>query len=221
MNNDIINNDIINNDIINTENNICDEIKINHTFSLNMEFYYKPYNNIRLSKILLISDIFSNNKKFIKFSNEQKNTFVKKIEKSFYKYTLLQANKNNIINSWDDDLFEELYHMNCYKILSNLKPDGLINNNKFINKIMDDNFDLDKIAFLTSKEIFPEKYIGIEQNIEKRKNVKQTLNTSKMYKCGRCGKNETVLESLQMRSLDEGNSIFAICIGCGKKWQVA
>ena len=61
-----MNNDIINNDIINTENNICDEIKINHTFSLNMEFYYKPYNNIRLSKILLISDIFSNNKKFIK-----------------------------------------------------------------------------------------------------------------------------------------------------------
>jgi hypothetical protein len=208
-----------NNETLNQTNQ--HEVKLNHTFSLNIEFYHKPYNNIRLSKIILISDILSINKKFIKFSNEQKNNFVKRIEKSFYKYTLLQANKNNIINSWDDNLFEDLYHMHSYKILSNLNSDGLLDNNNFIDKIMDDEFDLDKIAFLSSKEIFPEKYTGIEQTIEKRKNVKQTLNTSKMYKCGRCGKNETILESLQMRSLDEGNSIFAICVGCSKKWQVA
>jgi DNA-directed RNA polymerase subunit M/transcription elongation factor TFIIS len=42
-----------------------------------------------------------------------------------------------------------------------------------------------------------------------------------MYICGRCGNNETTLESIQMRSLDEGNSIFATCVDCGKKWQVA
>jgi DNA-directed RNA polymerase I subunit RPA12 len=196
------------------------EIELNHNFSLDIEFYKPPYNNIRLSKLILLSDILSSYKKFENLDNIKKNSMVKKIENSCYKYSIIQSKKNNMILSWDNLLFEDLYHMTFYKIISNLNQD-FIENTKFINNVLNENIDLNKIAYLTSREISPEKYIKIDQNIEKRKNVKQTLNTSKMYKCSRCGKNETVLETMQMRSLDEGNSVFATCVDCGKKWQVA
>jgi len=207
------------NEIIDT-NNANNSIDINHKFPLNAEFYKHPYNEIRILKLLLLSDVLSNNEKFENLDIKDKNLIIKKIENSCYKYTIFQSKKNNIILSWDEILFEDLYHMTCYKIISNLNEEFILDSN-FSNKIFDRKIDLDNIAFLSSREIFPEKYIKIDQNIEKRKNVKQTINTSRMYKCGRCGKNETVLESLQMRSLDEGNSIFAICVDCGKKWQVA
>jgi DNA-directed RNA polymerase subunit M/transcription elongation factor TFIIS len=202
------------------ENKNINETNFNHNFSLDAEFYKEPYNNIRILKLLLLSDSLSLYEKFNQLNNKCKNNIIKKIENSCYTYTLSQSKKNNIILSWDDNTFEELYHMSCYKILSNINQDFILNDN-FINKILNNKLNLDKIAYLSSREIFPEKYIKIDQNIEKRKNVKQTINTSRMYICGRCGNNETTLESIQMRSLDEGNSIFATCVDCGKKWQVA
>ncbi len=145
---------------------------------------------------------------------------IKQVELSCYNSSVEKANKENIIISWSNDLFNDVYHALCYRIASNLDPTSLVGTTSLAENILNGIISPENISNINSKDICPEKYIEIEKKIELKKNVKYHLNTSKLHTCFRCGNKETIIDSLQIRSLDESNDIFATCIKCGNKWKV-
>jgi hypothetical protein len=140
------------------------------------------------------------------------------IENSCYKKTIKLANKNNITVDWDCVLFINIYNSICYKIASNIDPNSIVKSNFILDKIINNNIDLDNIASMSSRTLCPERYVEIDEKINKRNNLEIKIKYSELYKCKRCKKNQTTTERRYARSLDEGVDLTIICHFCGNKW---
>jgi DNA-directed RNA polymerase subunit M/transcription elongation factor TFIIS len=140
------------------------------------------------------------------------------IESSCYNKTIKLANKNNITVDWACVLFVNIYNIICYKIASNIDPNSIVNSNFILDKIINDNIDLDNIASMPSRTLCPERYIEIDEKINKRNNLEIKIKFSELYKCKRCKKNQTTTERRYARSLDEGVDLTITCHFCGNKW---
>jgi DNA-directed RNA polymerase subunit M/transcription elongation factor TFIIS len=209
-----------------------DEVKkntcgVNHRIPISSKFYRDNYNYLRISKIILFQDCIQDHETYKNMSSENRTELLKKMEQSCYNFAVRKAKDETILPIWNlkdlgvdiDNFFVNIYEMCCFKITSNIDQRGEIKSN-ILDKIMSGEVDASNVAYLTSQEMRPDKYKDILLKIESQKNVKQTVNTSKLYKCPRCGKNETEIILMQTRSLDESNSAFAQCVSCGKRWQV-
>ena len=130
----------------------------------------------------------------------------KKIEKSIYTF----AGGN-----------EQIYDEKAISILRNLDQKSAINNGYLIRMIFDPSFDLLKIAFLSSAEIFPENWDKIiaERNaqIDALKNKKGYV--SDKFTCPKCHQRKCTYFMKQTRSCDEGSTIFVKCLACGKHFK--
>ncbi|KAI0155011.1 hypothetical protein GGR57DRAFT_502196 [Xylariaceae sp. FL1272] len=57
--------------------------------------------------------------------------------------------------------------------------------------------------------------LSIVQTVEKHKiNTEAFTNET----CEKCGNNEVKFSAVQLRSADEGSTIFYTCVKCGNKW---
>jgi DNA-directed RNA polymerase subunit M/transcription elongation factor TFIIS len=77
--------------------------------------------------------------------------------------------------------------------------------------------DLDRIAYLSSLELNPainQKFVA-HLNLRNQQHVEEKC--SEMHLCA-CGQRKTRVYSKQIRSFDEGPTIFIECIKCGRKW---
>ena len=131
---------------------------------------------------------------------------------------MAKANEENIPPLWDQDLFRDIYHAICYKILSNVDAHGTVKNHKLAKDIIFGNLNIASLPKQTSQELYPDKYAEVLDKIEKSKNATHTVKTSAMYKCRRCFKSECVIENRYNRSLDEGVNLSVQCVSCGLQW---
>ena len=186
---------------------------------LDIVFYQTEYNVIRRAKALLFITGFKeheDNIKFIELINLQK--IILDIENACYNYTINKANEENIPADWSNDLFTEIYHATCAKIYSNISKKCGVSNNYLICHIVNNNLDINKLPYMSSQELFPEKYKELISKLEASKNVTRTVKTTSMYKCRRCHKNECTEENRYNRSLDEGVNLTITCMSCGYQW---
>ena len=186
---------------------------------LDIAFYQTEYNVIRRAKALLFITGFKeheDNIKFIELINLQK--IILDIENACYNYTINKANEENIPADWSNDLFTEIYHATCAKIYSNISKKCGVSNNYLICHIVNNNLDINKLPYMSSQELFPEKYKELISKLEASKNVTRTIKTTSMYKCRRCHKNECTEENRYNRSLDEGVNLTITCMSCGYQW---
>ena len=186
---------------------------------LDIVFYQTEYNVIRRAKALLFITGFKeheDNIKFIELINLQK--IILDIENACYNYTINKANEENIPADWSNDLFTEIYHATCAKIYSNISKKCGVSNDKLIYHIVGGKLDINRLPYMSSQEIFPEKYKELISKLEASKNVIRTIKTTSMYKCRRCHKNECTEENRYNRSLDEGVNLTITCMSCGYQW---
>ncbi len=200
--------------------NISLSVKKDGPICLTAYFYKTPYNTIRRAKILLFDSILSKYEAYNSLSKttSYKLSLCKKIERECYNSTIDKAYEDNIITSWDIEAFCNLYHAACYKITSNLELGGIVSNPNFANKLLNGDIDICNLSKLSSQQLYPEKYDKIMKRVEMCKNVSQTIKTSMMYKCEKCGESKCTLENIMTRSADEGISIKLDCINCGNSW---
>lgn len=187
--------------------------KLVHRIALDTIFYTN-YNTIRRMKVLQLATVLSEYSEFLNYTSEQQTNLLIKLERACYNYTIDKVNDLNIMSSWDDEMFCNIYHSICYKLTSNLEPSGLVGCTTLITKIFN-NEDPKKIITYKATDICPEKYKHIIQRIKTNQNISQTIKTSTLYKCGRCKENKCTIASIQNRSLDESNSILVTCVNCG------
>ena len=197
------------------------ESKINNITALTSEFYLNDsYNRIRRIKLIILDHYLALYKCYRDLDHASRLDIIRKIERSCYNYSTLKAYEEVILATWDNDIYKDIYDSICYKIISNIDKNGLVCAESFVESIVNGDIPLENIANSSSRAICPSKYEEIEKKIESRKNIQYTLKPSKLHKCGRCGSNETVIQTLQLRALDESNDMFAECIKCHRRWKV-
>ena len=88
-------------------------------------------------------------------------------------------------------------------------------------RILESELKLTDIPFMTSYDVFPEKWFALKDKLIQREQKILEGNKSRatdQFKCRRCNKRECTYYELQTRSSDEPMTIFITCLNCGKEW---
>ncbi len=166
--------------------------------------------DIRKKNVLLLNKIINNKK------------ISRKIEKSLYNYSVKLSKERNIIRSWDNIIFRKLYQSKVRSIYTNINPNSYIKNTEFLEKIKNNEIDIEKIAELSVYDIFPENWKEIIIIKSKRDKIKYELKPESMssnYVCRKCKSKETSYYEVQTRSADEPMTQFITCLNCYNHWK--
>lgn len=178
--------------------------------------YYKDkkYTPIRRCKLILFGEILMKYALYRTFRRVKQIAIIHDMERSCYKQTIDKSEKRNIISSWQNPIFEELYNDICYKIASNLDS-TFISSYYLADLVLNDKIDLKTIAGLSTKELCPDKYREISDKIERAKNIEIKKNTTSLYMCWKCKKFECTVENRYAAAGDESIPLTVTCVPCG------
>jgi transcription elongation factor S-II len=115
-----------------------------------------------------------------------------------------------------------MYRQILSSVLSNIHPDSPVKNPRLLNRVIEGEFKLEEIPYMTSYDMFPEKWFELKDKLLQREQKILEGNKSRatdQFKCRRCGKRECTYYELQTRSADEPMTIFVTCLNCGKEWR--
>jgi len=152
------------------------------------------------------------------FSKEDITILEKSIFESSYKF----AQKQYIACNWKVPAFCELYRQHMLSIISNIHPESPVKNTRLLTRVMEGEFPLYSIPFMSAYEMFPEKWFALKDKLLQREQKILEGNKSMatdQFKCRRCQKRECTYYELQTRSADEPMTIFITCLNCGKEWR--
>lgn len=152
------------------------------------------------------------------FTNEDINALEKSIFEASYKYAL----KNYVARSWNSPIFVEIYRQTVRSVMCNIHPQSPVKNPRLLNRILEGELKLYEIPFMTSYEMYPEKWFELKDKLVQREQKILEGNKSRatdQFKCRRCQKRECTYYELQTRSADEPMTIFITCLNCGKEWR--
>ena len=144
-----------------------------------------------------------------------------KIENSIYQYAIQHALKKKISDNFTNSSFKRIYVNKLINLYSNIDSNSYIKNINLMNKIKNNEIDLDKIAFLSPQELYPEHW---KQYIDRFKANNEFLESNTIgikteeHKCRRCKSRNCTYYQLQVRSCDEPMTTFINCLNCGNRW---
>ena len=145
----------------------------------------------------------------------------KAIEESIYNYTIEQSLKKGIEKNIENKLFLRIYVNKIINLYNNLDQKSYIKNKEFFNKLMNNEIEIKKIAFLSPQEINSthwKKYLDKQHAIDEFLYSRTVGIRTTEYKCGRCKGKECTYYQLQVRCCDEPMTTFINCLNCGNKW---
>ena len=119
--------------------------------------------------------------------------------------------------------FERCYNTTFVKLSMLLDPLEMPNNTELISKVVSPEITTIELQDLCNQEYYklmPTTFRGILDELIMRTNEKITTRTCEFYKCRNCGHNKTSVYSLQIRSGDEGSTLFITCQFCSNKWTI-
>jgi transcription elongation factor S-II len=143
------------------------------------------------------------------------------IEKSVYDYTVEQAKIKGILENMENRFFKRIYMNKCHTLILNMDDASYVKNQKFIQSILQHEFDLSKIAYLTPQEIHKDhwkKYIDKQSATDEFIYNRHVGVRTTTYTCSKCKKNDCSYYQLQVRCNDEPMTTFVNCLNCGNRW---
>lgn len=149
-------------------------------------------------------------------------TDIKNLEIGIYETAFKNANKLYILKHWKSTQFCELYRQVVRAVLFNIHPDSPVGNTRLLKRVREGEFPLKNIPQMTSYEMYPEKWMELEDKQMLREQKILEGNKSRatdQFKCRRCNKRECTYYEMQTRSADEPMTIFITCLNCGKRWR--
>jgi len=146
----------------------------------------------------------------------QNDTKSRNIEKSIYNKTIDESIEKTIIKKWDNYLFVQIY-LDIFKYVY-----FILKNKEIVDKVISGEIKSFKIAYITHKDLYPEKWKNqLEQKsirLENKYSPKIEASTD-MYTCNKCKKNRCTYYQVQIRSADEPMTTFVTCLNCGTRWR--
>ncbi len=187
------------------------------SFVLPLETYEDDkYNRLRRAYLLLIASLIEAH-----LIDEDINNYVNMImaiEQSCYDDAVKTAEYELMIPDFAIEKFEYLYRTKIVRITKNLDINSEVGDDYLITALLDGHIDPLTISSLTPEELSPSRNAKILETIDARRSQKATQKVSTLYRCRQCGKRECTVRSVQMRSLDEGETLIIQCVFCSYKW---
>lgn len=139
-------------------------------------------------------------------------TIIRRLEKGCFEVTINEAQLRNIRRTFENRDFVDIYSSVCYKLMANM--DSLIDTivSTKISKIYD-------IPHMNSFDMNPKATELERKELEIRLSQKVAPKVSKLYKCYKCGKNETISLEYQGKGGDEACSYSIKCVNCEYIWR--
>lgn len=147
---------------------------------------------------------------------------IRLLEKNIFDAAYQYAQRQYVARTWKSPQFMESYRQILRSTLFNLHPDSPVKNQRLLARVLDGEFTLESIPFMTSYELFPENWFILKDKLLQREQKILEGNKSRatdQFKCRRCLKRECTYYELQTRSADEPMTIFITCLNCGKEWR--
>jgi DNA-directed RNA polymerase subunit M/transcription elongation factor TFIIS len=155
---------------------------------------------------------------FLDFPQEE----IRSLERGIFEASFQYSQKQYIARNWKTPAFREVYRHILRSVLSNLHPQSPVGNTRLLMRVKEGEFTLYEIPFMSSYEMFPEKWFALKDKLLQREQKILEGNKSRatdQFKCRRCQKRECTYYELQTRSADEPMTIFITCLNCGKEWR--
>lgn len=154
------------------------------------------------------------------YNHIDKDTFIRRIERSCYNCAIDECTTAGIERKFTDPKFRDRYSSICAKINANLDMCSQIGSTYLMDNIMNGNIDSNDIASMTSYQLCPGATQPLRDNIDFRQKQKVDQKVSRLHICDKCGKNETTQYKYQGRSADESENISYQCVHCKHVWRV-
>jgi DNA-directed RNA polymerase subunit M/transcription elongation factor TFIIS len=144
------------------------------------------------------------------------------IETGTYNWAIRYSKLHNIQRTWADAAFTRCYARKALSIANNLDPQAYVGNERLRQRIADVEFPAHELASMKPENVLPELWNSKAEALALRdeKELKSKLVAkSNRFRCKRCGHNETSFYEMQIRSGDEGSTLFISCLNCGTRWR--
>ena len=162
-------------------------------------------------------------KMVIKFDQLIKDIKISKnIEKSIYNYVIEVSKNRDILRSWKNKVFYNLYINKCLSIYINLNKESYIKNDYLFDRIKNNKIDPKNIAKLSVYDIFPDNWKDLMDKKSKMDELKYKLKPEAMtdqFKCRKCFSRSCSYYEVQTRSADEPMTQFITCLQCKNRWK--
>jgi len=133
------------------------------------------------------------------------------IERGLFEFSLIQV----VINKLPNHFIENIYFNRLHEICINLDPNYKgINNKTFLNTVTNGKFRPFFAAFLSPEQMHPLRWADVLEKQKVREEALTNIATTDMYKCAKCGERKMRISRLQLRSADEPESLFVVCLIC-------
>ena len=136
------------------------------------------------------------------------------IEMSIFEYALLHVT----LHSLSMEIITPIYIHKYEDILMNLDKNSYVANKTLYPFIMNENVNLQYVAFLSPLQLHPEAFANDIEKIKKKEDAISSMATSNAHFCKNCKERKTTVYELQIRSSDEPSSYFITCMVCYRTW---
>ena len=149
---------------------------------------------------------------------EKINSFVKdnyisyNIEKGLFEAALLHVTLKKL----DVLTVLNVYLYKLHSICVNLDENNNdIKNKTLLNAIHDGKLKPYMIAFLSPQQMHPERWESVKQKQMREDDAMYNIETTDEYECPKCKERKCTVTYIQLRSADEPESKFIVCVVCG------
>lgn len=147
----------------------------------------------------------------------------KSIEVGIYNWAICYAKEHNMNRNWGNPHFRNCYVNKAMNIVNNIDESSYVKNNYLLAKINCGGIKPDQLPSLLPQQMHPEIWQSYIQNLklkEEKALKPEALPTTNRFTCGRCKQKDCVYHIMQIRSGDEGSTIFVKCNKCKHSWRI-
>lgn len=142
-------------------------------------------------------------------------TIIRRMERSCCSATIFSCERDGIDRTFGDKRFRERYSASCARVIACLTPTSTL-----VDGLVSGSIDCCDVAKLTDVELCPEASVTERDMIDRRQNAKYRKKVCRLYRCGKCGENETLPLTYQSRAADEASTISVKCVKCAHVWRM-
>lgn len=143
-----------------------------------------------------------------------RNSQIRRFERGCIHEVMRRCDAAGIFCNFNQPAFLADYSQTIYKLAYNLE------NGPLFAKIITNQIRALDAAGMSSADMNPARYAAERAENAIRANQVIIPRTSTAYKCGKCGKYNTLQEEYQSRCADEGSTISMKCQECGHSWRM-